>query len=67
MLTFKWDANKRGLRPTALTDITARARNTFKLVGGVRLSLQSPSFTVASTKVEPFNCVAEPTLPVALP
>ena len=29
------EATKRGLRPTALTDITARARNTFKLVGGM--------------------------------
>ena len=29
------EATKRGLRPTALTDITARARNTFKLVAGV--------------------------------
>ncbi len=29
------EATKRGLRPTALTDITARARNTFKLVGGL--------------------------------
>ena len=28
------EATKRGLRPTALTDITARARTTFKLVGG---------------------------------
>jgi hypothetical protein len=29
------EATKRGLRPTALTDITARARSTFKLVNGV--------------------------------
>ena len=29
------EATKRGLRPTALTDITARARMTFKLVNGV--------------------------------
>ena len=29
------EATKRGLRPTALTDITARARQTFKLVNGV--------------------------------
>ena len=29
------EATKRGLRPTALTDITSRARLTFKLVGGV--------------------------------
>ena len=28
-------ATKRGLRPTALMDITARARNVFKLVNGV--------------------------------
>jgi hypothetical protein len=28
-------ATKRGLRPTAITDITARARNIFKLVNGV--------------------------------
>jgi hypothetical protein len=29
------EATKRGLRPTAITDITARARNTFKLVDGI--------------------------------
>ena len=29
------EASKRGLRATALTDITARARNTFRLVNGV--------------------------------
>ena len=29
------EATKRGLRPTAIPDITARARMTFKLVGGV--------------------------------
>ena len=29
------EATKRGLRPTAMTDITARARQTFKLVNGV--------------------------------
>jgi len=29
------EATKRGLRPTAITDITARARMTFKLVDGV--------------------------------
>jgi len=29
------EATKRGLRPTAITDITARARQTFKLVNGV--------------------------------
>ena len=29
------EATKRGLRPTAIPDITARARMTFKLVNGV--------------------------------
>jgi hypothetical protein len=29
------EATKHGLRPTAIPDITARARNTFKLVNGV--------------------------------
>ena len=29
------EATKRGLRPTAITDITSRARQTFKLVNGV--------------------------------
>jgi hypothetical protein len=29
------EATKRGLRPTALPDITARARHTFRLVNGV--------------------------------
>jgi len=29
------EATKRGLRPTAIPDLTARARMTFKLVGGV--------------------------------
>ena len=29
------EATKRGLRPTAIPDVTSRARNTFKLVGGM--------------------------------
>ena len=39
------EATKRGLRPTALTDITARARNTFRLVNGVPLAFEGDGQT----------------------
>jgi hypothetical protein len=40
------EATKRGLRPTALPDITARARSTFKLVNGVPQALAADGQTV---------------------
>lgn len=39
-------ATKRGLRPTALTDITARARIVFKLVNGVPRAFEADGQTV---------------------
>ncbi len=39
-------ATKRGLRPTALPDITARARQTFKLVKGVPQAFEADGKTV---------------------
>ena len=39
-------ATKRGLRPTALMDITARARNVFKLVNGVPRAFEADGVTV---------------------
>ena len=39
-------ATKRGLRPTALPDITARARQTFKLVKGVPQAFEANGKTV---------------------
>ena len=39
-------ATKRGLRPTALPDITARARQTFKLVNGVPRAFEADGKTV---------------------
>jgi hypothetical protein len=39
-------ATKRGLRATAIPDITARARNVFKLVGGVPTAFESDGKTV---------------------
>jgi hypothetical protein len=44
------EATKRGLRPTALTDITARARVTFKLVNGVPQAFESDGQTVRMGK-----------------
>ena len=44
------EATKRGLRPTALTDITARARSTFKLVNGVPQAFESDGQTVRMGK-----------------
>jgi hypothetical protein len=39
-------ATKRGLRPTALVDITARARNVFKLVNGAPRAFEADGQTV---------------------
>jgi hypothetical protein len=39
------EATQRGLRPTALPDITARARNTFRLVNGVPQAFESDGTT----------------------
>jgi hypothetical protein len=39
------EATKRGLRATALTDITARARSTFKLVNGVPQAFEADGTT----------------------
>src|ERR1035437_3282547 len=39
------EATKRGLRPTALTDITSRARTTFKLVNGVPQAFEADGQT----------------------
>ena len=44
------EATKRGLRPTALTDITARARQTFKLVNGVPQAFDSDGQTARMGK-----------------
>ncbi len=44
------EATKRGLRPTALTDITARARNTFKLVNGVPQAFEADGQTARMGK-----------------
>ncbi len=40
------EATKRGLRPTAIPDITARARNTFRLVNGVPQAFEADGQTV---------------------
>jgi len=40
------EAAKRGLRPTARPDITARARNTFKLVNGVPQAFEADGHTL---------------------
>jgi hypothetical protein len=44
------EATKRGLRPTALTDITARARQTFKLVNGVPQAFEADGQTARMGK-----------------
>jgi hypothetical protein len=40
------EATKRGLRPTALPDITARARQTFRLVNGVPQAFEADGQSV---------------------
>ena len=44
------EATKRGLRPTALPDITARARNTFRLVNGVPQAYEADGQTARMGK-----------------
>jgi hypothetical protein len=44
------EATKRGMRPTALTDITARARQTFKLVNGVPQAFEADGQTARTGK-----------------
>ena len=44
------EATKRGLRPTTLTDITARARMTFKLVNGVPQAFEADGQTARMGK-----------------
>ncbi len=44
------EATKRGLRPTALTDITSRARTTFKLVNGVPQAFEADGQTARTGK-----------------
>jgi len=49
------EATKRGLRPTAITDITARARQTFKLVNGVPQAFDSDGQTARMGKDGPMT------------
>jgi hypothetical protein len=44
------EAIKRGLRPSALRDITARAKNTFRLVDGVPQAVESDGATIRMAK-----------------
>jgi hypothetical protein len=44
------EATKRGLRPTALADITARARSTFRLVNGAAQAFDADGQTVRTGK-----------------
>ena len=44
------EATKRGLRPTALPDITSRARTTFKLVNGVPQAFEADGQTARTGK-----------------
>ena len=43
-------ATKKGLRPTAIPDITARARSVFRLVNGVPTAFESDGKTVRAGK-----------------
>ena len=49
------EATKRGLRATALTDITARARTTFKLVAGVPQAFDGDTARVGKDAVSPLT------------
>jgi len=49
------EATKRGLRPTAITDITSRARQTFKLVNGVPQAFDSDGQTARMGKDGPMT------------
>ena len=49
------EATKRGLRPTAITDITSRARQTFKLVNGVPQAFDGDGQTARMGKDGPMT------------
>src|ERR1035437_788323 len=49
------EATKRGLRPTALTDITSRARTNFKLVNGVPQAFEADGQTAQIGKDGPMT------------
>jgi len=49
------EATKRGLRPTAIPDITARARMTFKLVGGVPQAFDGDQVRTGKDGVSPMT------------
>src|SRR5450759_3980477 len=49
------EATKRGLRPTALTDITSRARTNFKLVNGVPQAFEADGQTARMGKDGPMT------------
>ena len=49
------EASQRGLRPTAIPDITARARMTFKLVGGVPQALDGEQTRPGKDGVTPMT------------
>jgi hypothetical protein len=49
------EATKRGLRPTAIPDITARARMTFKLVDGVPQAFDGEKLRTGKDGVSPLT------------
>jgi len=49
------EATKRGLRPTAIPDITSRARMTFKLVGGVPQAFDGEQLRTGKDGVSPMT------------
>ena len=49
------EATKRGLRPTAITDITSRARMTFKLVDGVPQAFDGEKMRTGKDGVSPMT------------
>src|SRR6516165_6807850 len=49
------EATKRGLRPTAITDITSRARTTFKLVNGVPQAFDGEKMCTGKDGVSPMT------------
>jgi hypothetical protein len=49
------EATKRGLRPTAIPDLTSRVRQTFKLVGGVPQAFDGDTLRVGHDGVSPMT------------
>ena len=49
------EATKRGLRPTAIPDVTARARATFKLVGGVPQAFDGETARMGKDGISPLT------------